>query len=172
MAQALLFAMAKIAGYNEHDFSKLLFAMPGGSSITLTDAADMYPELSIANKEDLKGLKTDISNTLDSDGYGLLSKQHPVAIMGHTHVCKLLTHYVNTGNDLLAYGINSLYANTGFLCAAMPDLISPDSNKQYLTFAEVEHDVNSVTVRIQKVDYPTINISKLMEYTIPAKNTP
>jgi len=134
-AQAILTNMASQIGLKE--LEHLEFVMPDGSKINGESVADKYPNLSI---NDLDFLRADVAGSLDISAESVLMRQEKgIVLFGHTHIKEL--------KDFK----NSIYGNSGFLCANAPTNGIPVS-----TFIEVEDsDIGHYKVSLIKLTYQT-----------------
>lgn len=149
-AQAILFDLIKKTG--QKDLEKMIYTMPDGSTINAKQVTDMFSHVKI--EIDVwhdKALKVDIENSLDSEAEQL-AKDYKVVLFGHTHTPEL---------DVKKFFPISLYANTGFNCAAKPDMSTSPPKKSPPTFVEVEEKQKPGEYRVlcQQVDYPYCTIS-------------
>lgn len=108
-------------------------------------------------QEGIDFLTVDMGNSLDNQGSMLCRNyNHPIVVLGHTHVPKLFYPFDNP---------KTIYVNSGFMCPDLPGL--KDKSKQ-ITFVEVETTKNLTTVSVLEVDYLTGEIKKLMSKPLQA----
>lgn len=106
-------------------------------------------------QEGIDFLTVDMGNSLDNQGSMLCRNyNHPIVVLGHTHVPKLFHPFDNP---------KTIYANSGFMC---PDLPGLKDKSKHITFIEVETNDNSSTVCVLEVNYLTGEITKLMSESL------
>jgi UDP-2,3-diacylglucosamine pyrophosphatase LpxH len=144
-AQAMMTFQANQIGYSK--IQDLVFTMPDGSTIAADAVATKFPNLNINMME---FLRVDVGGSLNAAAYDrLTSSSYRVLVLGHTHIKELFSVY------------NKLYANSGFMCAGVPD----QNGVAVSSFVEVEERENprTYTVSLMKIDQAgTISVDKTM----------
>jgi len=143
-AQAILTFQANQIGFTK--IEDLVFTMPDGSTISADAVAAKFPDLCINNMfpdlciNNMDFLRVDVGGSLNvSAAATLKNNRYKILVMGHTHIKELYSHH------------DKIYANSGFLCAGIPD----QNGVAVSTFVEVE---DGKRVSMMKIDYSTGDI--------------
>jgi len=147
----------KLGGSSAGDYR---FIMPDGTTMTGSEAIEMYSWIPLSSLTSMNFLEADIDNNLDIFAQTCSRQKYKLVVLGHTHVPKIITTNLGTA------GIG-LYANTGYLCADIPGMKDDSGKGRYMTFCEVERQPDKMIVNILKVDYTTGAITPFISKTVP-----
>jgi len=140
--------LADLSGMSADELS---FTMPDGNSFTANQIKNWYPTIFYGLEDLEQFVQVDMGNSLQPMPAKELCNKYHFVIMGHTH-------------EPIITNINgSLYANSGFICPAIPDM---QTNKANMTFVEV--DESNGTLTEYQVNYPQGNIIPMNSLSVPS----